>query len=70
MKLAEARARKLYTVQELAKAVGGSASNLYKIEEGAWLPSLKLVRKLAIILEVKPEEVEEFRKAIAKARNE
>ncbi len=67
MKLAEARAQKLYTVRALAIAAGVSESNLYHIEGGAWLPSLNLVRKLVEILEVRPEEVEEFQAAIEKA---
>jgi DNA-binding XRE family transcriptional regulator len=67
MKLSEARAQKLLTVQALARASGVSASNLYKIEDGQYLPSLNTVNRLAEILEVAPQDVEEFQAAILKA---
>lgn len=67
MKLSEVRASKLLTVQALARTAGVSPGNLYKIEHGAWLPSLKLVGVLSGILEVAPGEVEEFQAAIDKA---
>jgi transcriptional regulator with XRE-family HTH domain len=67
MKLREARARKLFTVRDLAQQSGVSESTINKIEQGAWLPSLKTVRKLADILKVDPNEVEEFKAAIEKA---
>ena len=55
------------TVRDFADQSGASASNLYKIEQGARLPSLKLVRILAAIIEVDPMEVEEFKVAIDNA---
>lgn len=67
MKLREARAKKLLTAQELATKSGVSEVLIYKLEAGAWLPSLPTVRKLAGVLEVDPEEVEEFKAAIDKA---
>lgn len=44
-----------------------SESTINKIEQGAWLPSLKTVRKLADILKVEPTEVDEFKAAIEKS---
>jgi transcriptional regulator with XRE-family HTH domain len=67
MRLSEARANKLLTVQALARVSGVSASNLYKIEAGQYLPSLNTVNRLAEILEVAPQDVEEFQAAIEKA---
>jgi transcriptional regulator with XRE-family HTH domain len=67
MRLSEARAQKLLTVQALARVSGVSASNLYKIEAGQYLPSLNTVNRLAEILEVAPQDVEEFQAAIQKA---
>jgi transcriptional regulator with XRE-family HTH domain len=67
MKLREARARKLLTVQSLAQLAGVSASTINKIEQGAWLPSLKTIRKLADVLKVEPSDVEEFKAAIEKS---
>lgn len=66
MKLREARARKLLTAQELAQQSGISESAVNKIEQRAWLPSLKTVRKLSKVLKVEPTEIEEFRAAIEK----
>ena len=67
MKLREARAKKLLTAGQLGSEAGVSESNVYKIERGEWLPSLATVRKLAGVLGVNPEEVEEFKAAIDKA---
>jgi len=67
MNLREARSRKLLTVQELAKQSGVSASTINKIEQGAWLPSLRTIRKLADILKAEPGDVEEFKAAIDKS---
>ncbi|HPC72557.1 MAG TPA: helix-turn-helix transcriptional regulator [Treponema sp.] len=66
MKLKEARKRKLLTVEELASQSGVSVSAINKIEQGAWLPSLKTIRKIAPILGIEPVEVEEFKAAIEK----
>jgi|WetSurMetagenome_2_1015567.scaffolds.fasta_scaffold44430_1 transcriptional regulator with XRE-family HTH domain len=68
MKLREVRAKKLMTAKELADRSGVSEVLIYKLEKGAWLPSLPTVRKLSDALGLtSPEEVEEFRKAIDKA---
>ncbi len=66
MKLREIRRRKLLTVEELAKQSGLSAATIHKIEQGAWLPSLASIRKMAPVLGVDPMEVEEFKAAIEK----
>jgi len=66
MKLKEARKRKLLTVEELASQSGVSVSAINKIEQGAWLPSLKTIRKIAPILGIEPVEVEEFKATIEK----
>jgi putative transcriptional regulator len=66
MKLKEARKRKLLTVEELASQSGVSVSAINKIEQGAWLPSLKTIRKISPILGIEPVEVEEFKAAIEK----
>ena len=67
MKLREVRARKLLTAKELAEQSGVSEVLIYKLEAGAWLPSLPTVRKLSKVLAIGPEEVEEFKAAIDKA---
>ncbi|PPD57373.1 helix-turn-helix transcriptional regulator [Dehalogenimonas etheniformans] len=67
MKLREARANALMTAQSLADKGEVSVATINKIEQGAWLPSLKTVKKLADVLGIKPGDVEEFQAAINKA---
>ena len=67
MKLSEARARKLLSLRALAQKAGVSESNIYHLERGDWLPSLRTARKLADALEMEPEEIDEIREAIEKA---
>jgi transcriptional regulator with XRE-family HTH domain len=67
MKLAEARARKLMSLRELARRTGVSESNLYHLERGDWLPSLRTARKLVEALDMAPEDVDEIQAAIEKA---
>ena len=66
MKLREARASKLLTAAALAKESGVSVGTINKIEQGAWLPSLRTIRKLVEVLKVEPAEVDEFKAAIEK----
>jgi DNA-binding XRE family transcriptional regulator len=67
MKMREARAKKLLTAEELGKQSGVSAATIHSLEQGKYLPTLTTVRKLAGVLGVIPEEVEEFKAAIDKA---
>ena len=67
MRLRETRAKKLVSVRELAKKSGISETNIYRLEEGKWLPTLTTIRKLSQALDIKPEEVDEFNAAIDKA---
>jgi transcriptional regulator with XRE-family HTH domain len=66
MKLRESRKRKLLTVAELAALCGVSTSAINKIEQGAWLPSMKTIRKITSVLRIDPIEVDEFKAAIEK----
>jgi len=67
MKLAEARSRKLLTIQELADVSGVSRANIYAIEAGKWLPSLRTIRKLSESLDADPIEIDEFLAGIEKS---
>jgi transcriptional regulator with XRE-family HTH domain len=67
MRLREIRTRKLLTAGALAKKSGVSAAAIFKLERGEHAPSLATIGKLAGVLEVNPEEVEEFKAAIEKA---
>ena len=66
MRLKEARARKLFSLSDLAQVSGVSRANLAALEAGKWLPSLRTVRRLIAALGVAPGDVEEFAAAIAK----
>jgi len=57
MRSRETRATKLVSVRELAEKSGISETNIYRLE----------LRKLSQALEIKPEEVDEFKTAIDKA---
>jgi transcriptional regulator with XRE-family HTH domain len=67
MTLREIRTRKLLTAGALAKKSGVSTAAIFKLERGEHAPSLATIGKLAGALEVKPEDVEEFKAAIDKA---
>ena len=65
MKLAEARATRLFSVERLAREAGVNRATIYSIESGKRLPNLDTVRKIAETLELTdPKEVDEFREAI------
>jgi transcriptional regulator with XRE-family HTH domain len=64
MRLREIRARKLVTVKELSEKSGVSETNIYRLEQRKWLPTLTTIRKLSQALEVEAEGVEEFETAI------
>jgi len=67
MKMREARARKLLSMRALAEKAGVSLSTIQSIEDGRYLPRLTTVQKLSQVLDVQPEEVDEFRAAIEAA---
>jgi len=70
MKLRELRVRRLLSTRELARKAGVSTSTIHTIETGKTVPRLSVVRKLSEALEVSPEEVDEFREAMARALGE
>jgi predicted transcriptional regulator len=70
MKLRELRVRRLLSIRELARKARVSTSTIYTIETGKSVPRLSVVKKLTETLEVSPEEVDEFREAMARALGE
>jgi len=70
MKLRELRVRHLLSIRELARKAHVSTSTIYTIETAKAVPRLSVVKKLSEALEVSPDEVDEFREAIAKALGE
>ena len=67
MKLGDIRAQRLYTQASLARAAGVNRGTINAIEAGKWSPALETIRKLAEVLEIDPNEVDEFREAIEKS---
>ena len=63
--LKEWRARRVLTVQGLAKAAGVAPSTVYRLENDRSQPTFGAIRALSGALGVQPEEVEEFAAAIA-----
>lgn len=60
-KLREFRARYRLTQEELAKRVGVTRQTIIAIENGKYLPSLKLAFKLARAFNAKIEDIFEYR---------
>jgi transcriptional regulator with XRE-family HTH domain len=56
------------SIRALARAAGVAASTVYLIEMGRTLPHPGTMRALAAALRVEPQEVDEFRQAIERAK--
>jgi len=70
MRLRELRVRRLLSTRELARKAGVSTSTIYTIETGKTVPRLSVVRKLSEALDAAPDDVDEFREAMARALGE
>jgi transcriptional regulator with XRE-family HTH domain len=55
------RRKRLLLQRELTKKIGKSRGYISKVERGERVPSSKLIKKIAIALEVSPEELQEDR---------
>ena len=62
--LREVRAERLLSIRELARQASVAPSNVYLIEAGRSTPRPRVVRQLAAVLQVEPQEVDEFRRVI------
>jgi transcriptional regulator with XRE-family HTH domain len=58
------RAERLLSLRELARLAGVAQSTIYLIEAGRTTPRLAVIRRLSEALEVDPQSVTEFRRAI------
>ena len=58
------RAERLMSIRELAQRASVAPSTIYMIEAGRSLPQLAVVRRLAEVLDIDPQLVEEFRRSI------
>jgi transcriptional regulator with XRE-family HTH domain len=62
--LRDVRAERLLTTRELADLAGVAPSTIYMIEAGRSTPRPSVIRRLSEALEVDPQEITEFRRAI------
>ncbi|MDP9363444.1 MAG: helix-turn-helix domain-containing protein [Chloroflexota bacterium] len=62
--LREVRVRRLLSMRQLAKQAGLAPTTVYLVEAGRRLPQPGTIGKLAAVLGVAPEEVDEFRAAM------
>ncbi len=62
--LREARAERLLSMRELARQASVAPSTVYLTEAGRTTPRPSIVRRLAAALDVDPNEIDEFRRAI------
>jgi transcriptional regulator with XRE-family HTH domain len=62
--LREVRAERLLSIRELARLASVAPSTIYLIESGRSTPRLRIVRQLAAVLGVEPQEIDEFRRVI------
>lgn len=58
------RAEHLMTTRDLAEASGVSRSTIYLYEHGKVVPRFGNIKKICRVLDVDPNDVEEFAKAI------
>ena len=66
--LREVRAARLLSIRALAQQAGVAPSTVYLIEAGRTTPRFSVIRQLAAALRVEPAAIDEFRQAIAAAR--
>jgi len=62
--LRDVRADRLLSMRELAQLAGVATSTIYLIEAGRSTPHLSVIRRLSVALEIDPQAVTEFRRAI------
>jgi transcriptional regulator with XRE-family HTH domain len=62
--LREVRAERLLSIRELARQASVAPSTVYLIESGRSMPRPRVVRQLAAVLGVEPQEIDEFRRVI------
>lgn len=62
--LRAARAERLLSIRDLARAANVAPSTVHLIESGRSVPRPSIVRRIAAALEVEPAEIDEFERAI------
>jgi transcriptional regulator with XRE-family HTH domain len=62
--LREARAERLLSIRDLAQRASVAPTTIYRTEAGLTTPRPSVARRLAEVLGVEPQEIEEFRRLI------
>lgn len=62
--LRELRAERLLSIRELARQASVAPSTIFLIEAGRTVPRQRVARQIAMVLEVEPMAVDEFRRRI------
>jgi len=62
--LRDVRAERLLSIRDLAQLANVAPSTIHLIEAGRSIPQLSVIRRLATALDVDPQGVAEFRRAI------
>jgi transcriptional regulator with XRE-family HTH domain len=62
--------RRLYTVRAFANAAGVTTKTVIDIESGRRIPRPGTIKSMSTVLNVEPEQVEEFRRAMGLASAE
>jgi transcriptional regulator with XRE-family HTH domain len=65
--LREARVRRLLSIRKLAALAGVAPLTIQLVERGQRVPQFGTMQKLAAALEVDPQEIAEFRRAMEAA---
>jgi transcriptional regulator with XRE-family HTH domain len=67
--LRAARAERLLSIRDLARAADVAPSTIFLTESGRTVPRPSVVRRIAAALEVEPAEIDEFQRAIRRIKN-
>ncbi len=62
--LREARADRMLSIRDLARAAEVAPSTVYLIESGRTVPRPSIVRRISAVLDVQPAEIDEFQRVI------
>ncbi len=59
--LRELRAERLLTIRDLARLAGIAPATIQEIEAGTLAPGARVIRRIAVALDIEPDEVAELR---------
>jgi len=65
VRLVEWRQRRRLSQAELAAKAGVAPSTVYKLEKGLHRPQNRVVREIARVLQVEPDQIDEFARTLS-----